>query len=217
MSKREELAEGHRYWQSEEDDILLKWLIMSYNLPSEPSRLRVATWRSLKKLGAVNIHQSLWLLPLNDENYTALSMVASNISENQGEVLLMQTIAMEDSYEKAMISRFNKAREIEYEEIIDKCNDYFAEINKEIERKNFTFAEAEENEEELEKLLSWFEKVKLRDVFASPLREVTEKKLEECRKCFEDFNSKTFENEKSDPPFPIGVLSGEGGIYPTRS
>ncbi|KLU66399.1 hypothetical protein DEAC_c17980 [Desulfosporosinus acididurans] len=185
---------------------MLKWLIMSYNLPSEPSRLRVGTWRSLKKLGAVNIHQSLWLLPFNDENYSALSTVASNISENHGEVLLMQTIAMEESYEKAMISRFNKAREIEYEEIIDKCNDYFAEINKELERKNFTFAEAEENEEELEKLLSWFEKVKLRDVFFSPLREATEKKLEECRKCFEDFSSKTFENEKNDPPPEIKIF-----------
>lgn len=170
-----------------------------YNLPSEPSRLRVGTWRSLKKLGAVNVHQSLWLLPFNDENYKALSSVASNITENAGEVLLMQTAAIEEKYEKTVISRFNKAREIEYEEILDKCEDYFTEINREIERKNFTFAEAEENEEELEKLLSWFEKIKLRDIFKSPLREITEKKLEECRKCFEDFNSKTFENEENDP------------------
>lgn len=119
----------------------------------------------------------------------------------------MQTIAMEEKYEKVVISRFNKAREIEYEEILDKCEDYFAEINKEIERSNFTFAEAEENEEELEKLLSWFKKVKLRDLFESPLRETTEKKLEECRKCFEDFNSKTFENEKNDPPQNIQIVN----------
>jgi CRISPR/Cas system-associated endoribonuclease Cas2 len=186
---------------------LLKWLIITYNLPSEPSRLRVATWRSLKKLGAVNIHQSLWLLPLNDENYTALSLVASNITDNSGEVLLIQTIAMEEKYEKAVVARFNKARKIEYEEILDKCEDFFAEINKEIERKNFTFAEAEENEEELEKLLSWFKKVQLRDLFESPLQEITAKKLEECRKCFEDFNSKTFENEKNEPPSDIQIAN----------
>lgn len=159
----------------------------------------MGAWRSLKKLGAVNIHQSLWLLPFNDENYAALSSVAANITENGGEVLLMQT-TMEEKYEKAIIYRFNKAREIEYEEILDKCEDYFAEISKEIERKNFTFAEAEENEEELEKLLSWLKKVKLRDIFDSPLRKIAEDKLEECRKCFEDFNRKTFENEKDDLP-----------------
>jgi len=158
-------------------------------------------------LGAVNIHQSLWLLPLNDENYTALSLVASNITDNSGEVLLIQTIAMEEKYEKAVVARFNKARKIEYEEILDKCEDFFAEINKEIERKNFTFAEAEENEEELEKLLSWFKKVQLRDLFESPLQEITAKKLEECRKCFEDFNSKTFENEKNEPPSDIQIAN----------
>ena len=185
---------------------MLKWLILSYNLPSEPSRLRVGAWRSLKKLGAVNIHQSLWLLPFSDENYTALSAVASQITGNNGEVLLMQTVAMAENYEQALISRFNKAREIEYEEIIDKCNDYFSEINQETERKNFTFAEAEENEEELEKLFSWFAKVKSRDVFSSPLRELTEKKLEECRKCFDEFNHKTFENEKTDPPPEIKII-----------
>ena len=171
--------------------------MICYTLPSEPSRLRVGTWRSLKKLGAVNINQSMWLLPFNDENYSALSLVASNITEIGGDVVLMQTTAMEEQYENVIISRFNKARQIEYEEILDKCEDYFAEIKKEIEHKNFTFAEAEENEVELEKLLSWFEKVKLRDIFGSPLRESTAKKLEECRKCFEDFNHKTFENEKN--------------------
>lgn len=177
---------------------MLTWLMICYNLPSEPSRFRVGTWRSLKKLGAVNINQSMWLLPFNDENYAALSLVASNILENGGDVVLMQTTAMEDKYEKVVISRFNKAREIEYEEILDKCEDYFAEVKKEIECSNFTFAEAEENEEELEKLLSWFEKVKLRDIFESPLREITKKKLEDCRKCYEDFNRKAFdfENEK---------------------
>lgn len=163
-------------------------------------------------MGAVNIHQSLWLLPFNDENYSALSSVALNITENSGDVLLLQTIAMEEKYEKVVIARFNKAREIEYEEILDKCEDYFAEINKEIERRNFTFAEAEENEEELEKLLSWFKKVKLRDLFESPLREITEKKLEECRKRFEDFNSKTFENEKNDSPQDIQIVNNSKSL-----
>ena len=156
-------------------------------------------------MGAVNIHQSMWLLPFNDENYITLSSVASNITDNSGEVLLVQTIAMEEKYEKVVVARFNKARKIEYEEILDKCDDFFAEINKEIERKNFTFAEAEENEEELEKLLSWFKKVQLRDLFESPLQEITAKKLEECRKCFEDFYSKTFENEKNEPPLDIQI------------
>ncbi|MGE5678529.1 MAG: Chromate resistance protein ChrB, partial [Pseudomonadota bacterium] len=48
-----------------------KWLIINYNLPTEPSRHRVATWRGLKKMGAVNIQQSMWILPEDEGNYSA--------------------------------------------------------------------------------------------------------------------------------------------------
>lgn len=177
-------------------DKLLNWLVINYNLPSEPSKLRVGAWRSLKKLGAVNIQQSMWLLPYSDENFSSLSSLAQDLESNGGSVLLMQSSFTEEKYEQTVISYFNKAREIEYEEILDKCEDYFAEIEKEINRKNFTFAEAEENEEELDKLKSWFEKVKLRDIFNSPLREVTQKKLVECTDVFNDFNGRVYEYEK---------------------
>ena len=174
---------------------LQKWLVINYTLPSEPSRLRVKAWRNLKKLGAVNIQQSMWILPFSEESYAALSLISQELEKNAGEVILMQSVFMEEKYEQTVILHFNKAREIEYEEILDKCEDYFAEIEKEINKCNFTFAEAEENEEELQKLLSWFEKVKLRDIFVSSLREVTKIKLEECKNAFEDFSNKVFENE----------------------
>jgi hypothetical protein len=175
---------------------LEKWLVINYTLPSEPSKFRVGAWRSLKKLGAVNIQKSMWILPFSDENYIAMSSISQDIEKNEGEVLLMQSVFMEEKYEEIVIRDFNRAREIEYEEILDKCEDYFAEIEREINRRNFTFAEAEENEEELQKLLSWFEKIKLRDIFGSHLKENTEKKLEECKKVFEDFSNKVYENEK---------------------
>ena len=172
-----------------------KWLIINYNLPTEPSRIRVWAWRNLKKLGAVNIQQSMWALPFSDENYSALSALSQELEENHGEALIMQSIFLEEKHEQKVISHFNKAREIEYEEIIDKCQDFFAEIEKEIQRKNFTFAEAEENEEELAKLLSWFEKIKVRDIFHSPLRGTTEQKLQECKQVFDEFNNRVYENE----------------------
>lgn len=175
---------------------MLKWLVINYTLPSEPSKLRVGAWRSLKKLGAVNIQQSMWLLPYNEENYDSLSSIAKDMESNEGTVLIMESSFTEEKYEQAVISSFNKARAIEYKEILGKCEGYLREIEKEICRENFKFAEVEENEVELEKLKSWFEKVKVRDIFHSPLREVTEKKLEVCENVFADFSRRIFENEK---------------------
>ncbi len=171
-----------------------KWLVISYKLPSEPSRLRVHAWRSLKKMGAINIQQSLWYLPFSDANYKVFSQLAAELETNGGEVLIMNSV-LETKYEQIVIDTFNKAREIEYEEILDKCEDYFKEIEKEIKVENFTFAEAEENEEELEKLKSWFQKVKARDIFHSPLEIKTKQVLNECVEVFNIFNDKVYEYE----------------------
>ena len=51
------------------------------------------------------------------------------------------------------------ARDEEYQEFLEKCDDYFYEIEKETERKNFTFIELEENEDEYNKLVEWLKKI----------------------------------------------------------
>ena len=40
-----------------------EWIAINYTLPREPSRIRVSVWRKLKKIGAVSIQQSMWILP----------------------------------------------------------------------------------------------------------------------------------------------------------
>lgn len=173
-----------------------KWFAINYNLPTEPSRARVSVWRKLKKLGAVNIQQSMWVLPHVDAYYKALGDIAKEIENSNGDCLLMEISFTEEKYEQVVINTFNKARTLEYEEIIDKCNDFFVEIEDETKAENFTFAEAEENEEELAKLLSWFEKIKARDLFQAPSRKETETILQKCREVFEDFSHRVYENEK---------------------
>ncbi len=70
----------------------IKWLVINYNLPTEPSRHRVAIWMGLKKIGAVNIQQSMWILPDNEKNYAALKKISQDIELNNGEILLMESI-----------------------------------------------------------------------------------------------------------------------------
>jgi hypothetical protein len=172
-----------------------KWLVISYNLPTEPSRLRVAAWRGLRKQGAVNIQKSMWVLPFSEENYSALSLLSQDLEANNGETIIMESVFLEEKYEQRVIAIYNKARSLEYEEIIDKCNDFFIEIEDETNKGNLTFAEAEENEEELNKLLSWFSKINARDIFDAPLKVETEEALEKCKQIFEEFNNKVFAKE----------------------
>lgn len=174
-----------------------EWSAINYTLPREPSRARVSIWRKLKKIGAVSIQQSVWILPSSDENYNLLHDVKDEVSRNGGEAFVM-TISTDEDGKKIIIDQFNAARDEEYGELLEQCEEFFKEIDKETARENFTFAEIEENEEELNKLKQWYEKIAARDSFSSPLREKAESMLAKCSELLDGFCDKVYEfNEKA--------------------
>lgn len=174
-----------------------EWVVISYTLPREPSRIRVSIWRKLKKIGAVNMQQSMWILPRNDVNYNHLNEIKDDVLQSNGEAFVMKS-SVEENISKIIIERFNSARDEEYKELLDKCDDYFEEIDKETARKNFTFAEIEENEEELNKLKEWFGKIVVRDFFGASLREKSKTMLLSCTDIFEGFCDKVYDyNDKA--------------------
>lgn len=174
-----------------------KWTAINYTLPREPSRIRVSIWRKLKKIGAVSIQQSMWILPSSDESSGLFNEVKDEVFRNGGEAFMLAFSPDEDG-ERMIIDKFNAARNEEYGELFEQCEDFFKEIDKEIARENFTFAEIEENEEELDKLRQWYGKIVARDTFCSPLREKAELMLSKCTELLDGFCDKVYEfNEKS--------------------
>lgn len=169
----------------------MKWLFFTYSLPAEPSKARVYVWRQLKKLGAVNV-QSVWALPYSMERITEVKKLIEEIAKFKGESLLVEGKAVVKAQAEMIQKKLMESRNEEYEELIEKCEDYFKEITKEIECQNFIFAEVEENEEELEKLKKWLKKVEKRDVIDTPMRKTAIEKIRICEKMFENFAKKVF-------------------------
>ncbi|MEM1486273.1 Chromate resistance protein ChrB [Oscillospiraceae bacterium PP1C4] len=173
-----------------------EWIAINYTLPREPSRARVSIWRKLKKIGAVSIQQSMWILSSNDENCNLLKEIKNEVSQNGGEAFIM-VVSVDEDGKKMIIEKFNTARNEEYGELLEQCEDFFKEIDKEIARENFTFAEIEENEEELSKLKEWYKKITARDSFGAPLQEKAKLMLSKCAEVLDDFCDKVYDfNEK---------------------
>ena len=173
----------------------LKWLVINYNLPTEPSRPRVATWRGLKKMGAVNIQQSMWILPEDEGNYTALQKISQDIESNNGDSFLMESMFFDEKHEGKVISLFNNIRDDEYAEFISECKKYLKEIEKEISIEKFTFAELEEEEAELEKLIFWHEKIERRDIFDSSHGNKARELLTQIKAAYESFSEMVYQKE----------------------
>ena len=60
------------------------WLLFIYKVPNEPSARRVYVWRKLKAMGAIVLHDSVWVLPLTPRTREKLQWLASEIKEMEG-------------------------------------------------------------------------------------------------------------------------------------
>lgn len=168
------------------------WLAISYTLPREPSRARVSVWRKLKKVGAVNILQSMWVLPAGDGNKAFLEEIKRDVAQADGEAFVI-AFSADDDGRRIIVNKLNSARDEEYAELLEQCDEFLREIEKESARKNFTFAEIEENEEELDKLKQWHEKIAARDAFGAPLCEKSREALARCSDALEGFCNQVYE------------------------
>jgi hypothetical protein len=90
---------------------------------------------------------------------------------------------------------FQAARNDEYEEIVDRCEDFLQQIQKEYTANHFTYAELEENEVDLVKLRNWFAKVRERDAFDAAGRQAVEKAIEGCERSLEDYAARVYAEE----------------------
>lgn len=90
---------------------------------------------------------------------------------------------------------FQAARDDEYAEISDKCDDFQAQVRKEYVAQHFTYAELEENEVDLVKLRNWFAKVTDRDVFGAAGRALAERAIAGCEQTLEEYASRVYAEE----------------------
>ncbi|HIE8962213.1 TPA: Chromate resistance protein ChrB [Klebsiella pneumoniae] len=169
------------------------WLLISYKVPSEPARRRVALWRKLKTMGAVYIQNGVCLLPRNEEHTRQLKIIENEIGNMDGECVLLDSVALDDAQQDKVIARFQADREEEYTEFLGKCQDFEDEIAKETADKHFTFAELEENDVDLKKLQSWLDKIMKLDFYHSPVRETASERLKNCESLLEEYAQKVFE------------------------
>lgn len=171
----------------------MEFLLLIYKIPSEPTRLRAAVWRKVKNIGALYLQNSVCILPANKESERHFRQLKKEIEEMGGESYLFRSdlIGSQDK----IVDLFNAARDEEYAEIIDKCEDFFKEIEKEIKNSHFSYAELEENEEDLEKLQKWYEKVVARDVFGAKRRSEAEEFIQRCRDDLDRYSDLVFNHE----------------------
>ncbi len=169
-----------------------QWLLFCPQLPATPSSPRVMVWRRMHSAGAVGLDNGLWILPDSETSENAIQDIKTYIENQGGTSKTFRAMAFDDATEAEILDRIRKDRTEEYMELKEQCVDFLAEIDKEISRQNFSFAEYEENEQDLVKLEVWFEKVKQRDILGGDQAKEAAQELEKCRQALHQFATEVF-------------------------
>ena len=172
----------------------MDWLLLTYRLPSEPSRHRVAVWRELRRIGAVSLQQATWALPARAEFLDALERAVEIVERADGEVLVFDAVPRGDEMGPRLEALFNDEREAEWTEFLAECTKFEREIDKEIRIEKFTRAELDEEEQNLERLSRWFRELRARDLFTAGSQPEAERRLKVCTERLEDYAERVFEH-----------------------
>ena len=175
----------------DKEDSGREWFVLVYKLPTEPTRYRASVWRKLRAAGAVYLQNGVATLPADPGTERIMRGIVQEVNESGGVSYLLRGGAVGD--EAGLVKAFGEARDAEYSEVLDRCREFHAELEKEREAVKFTFAELEENEEDLAKLEAWFGKIHARDRFGAPLATEAERAVAACREYLEDFATSVYE------------------------
>lgn len=175
------------------------WLMLIYRTPSGSSKARVAVWRELKRLGGLYVQQAVCVLPDREDVSASLSKVRKRIDALGGSSIFLTLHDVEPDVREQFVAGFRSQSEKEYAEIVEECETkFFKEIEFERFRDNYTFEEAEEIRQDLEKLRRWLDKVEARDWMKADGRDLARQKVAECEQLLEQFEADVYEKTVSE-------------------
>jgi polyhydroxyalkanoate synthesis regulator phasin len=169
------------------------WLVFGYDVPDEPSRIRVRLWRQLKGLGAIYPEMSFCVLPDSKRIRSHLESLTSDLQES-GPYLILEARGTDQRNNNALSELFKEDLEKEYYELIEECNEFLEEIRRNVTTGNVTQTEVSELEETLDALERWFAKIRGKDFLRLSAQERIVKLIVRCRQALLVFSEKAQRN-----------------------
>ena len=145
----------------------MRWLQLTYKVPSEPSQKRVWVWRRLQNLGAFALQNSVYLLPFSEEVEKHFRQLAHEIREMGGEASIFSVVALDVNDERRILQTLVEARTGEYNRVVKVCARFLAKAASLVESQNWNDQVHAEFSEVLEKVHVLFRTAKRHDMLGS--------------------------------------------------
>ncbi|HLG61119.1 MAG TPA: Chromate resistance protein ChrB [Ktedonosporobacter sp.] len=145
----------------------IRWLQLTYKVPSEPSQKRVWVWRRLQHLGAYALQNSVYLLPYSEEVEKQFHQLVHEIRAMGGEASIFSVTALDVADEQRILQTLLEARNNEYGMVLKVCGRFLAKAAVLIETQDWNEQIHAEFAEVLEKVHVLFRSAKRHDMLGS--------------------------------------------------
>jgi hypothetical protein len=143
-----------------------QWVLLAYRLPREPSTPRIALWRKLRRLGAAQVVDGLAALPLDAHNREQLEWLADEVVEAAGEATIWVAELGSSAQERELTDRMREAVTADYRTLIADAEAACDEAPGQRRRT-------------LGRLRRELRRIRSRDYFPPPERELAQRAVEE--------------------------------------
>src|SRR5215813_12786697 len=104
------------------------WVLLVYKVPREPTALRATVWRRLKRLGALLLHDAVWVLPATPWTREQFQWLAVEIGELGGEAYLWESHLLLHGQAEGLVRQFEARVEVAYQEILKELDEAHADL-----------------------------------------------------------------------------------------
>jgi hypothetical protein len=94
-----------------------RWLLFVHQLPSNPSNLRVRTWRRLQQLGAIPVKQAVYVLPDTPGTREDFEWLKVEVTSAGGDASVFAADSVDARSDDALRDQFRRSREEAYAEL----------------------------------------------------------------------------------------------------
>ena|SRR5688572_6311841 len=99
---------------------MTSWLLLHYKLPNKPSALRVYIWRKLKRLGAILLHEAIWVLPDQPRTAEQVQWLTAEIQEMGGEAYSWRASTILGEDDESITQQFKEQVDKIYADLLKK-------------------------------------------------------------------------------------------------
>jgi DNA-binding transcriptional regulator PaaX len=106
----------------------IPWVLLVYKIPREPTASRAQVWRKLKRLGALLLHDAVWVLPATPWTREQFQWLSVEIGELGGEAHLWESHLLLNRQADALVQQFQARVDATYQEILEELEQVNADL-----------------------------------------------------------------------------------------